>query len=143
MRYSFPAFCLGAALVLLGGCSPSSSEQQPAANEEAPTADTAAAPMDRGVQSAPAVGGSRAAPSAASTAPAPKRYACTGSKNTLSVTHAANGATARISFAGQTVAANRSGSVGGHYTASKVDLVEKANAATLTWKGKKYNCKPK
>jgi hypothetical protein len=55
------------------------------------------------------------------------------------VTHAANGATARISFGKTAVSGKRAGT--GHYTAAKADLVEKGNAATLTWNGKKYSCK--
>jgi len=67
------------------------------------------------------------------------QYACTGTKDTLTVTHATNGSTARISFGKTAVSGKRASA--GHYTAAKTDLVEKGNAATLTWNGKKYSCK--
>jgi len=139
MRTKFAsALSLGAVLILLGACSQSSDQPaNTAENNPPPAEETAPAAPDRGVQS----GRPGAAPRATAAAPAPSRYACTGTKNMLSVTHSADGASARISFGTTTVAGKRAGA--GHYTAAKTDLMEKGSAATLTWQGKKYNCKAK
>lgn len=137
MRHSLASALGLGAVLLLGACSVF--EDKPASTTEAATAtpatEAAPAPEPAAPRGVAQAGLGRAQPAA----PSPVRYACTGTKDALTVTHAANGATARISFGTAAVNARRAGA--GHYTAARTDLVEKDNAATLTWRGKKYSCK--
>lgn len=128
------AVTLCAAVLLLAGCSVFQPEQK---DEAAPAA---AAPA----QAAP-TGGQVAEPAAepaagARAAVAATRYRCNGTRDVLSVTHGPGDATARVSLGAQTVQATKVRGSTGRYTASRVELVEKGKAATLTWQGKKYSC---
>jgi len=124
-----------ATCLLLGACSVFQGETPAPAAETPPPpppAEAAAAPAPAPEPSAPAARG-------------PFRYACHGSRTTLTVSYPAGAATARLGFGKESLTARRAQAASGaRYTAGRnTEFWEKGGTANLTWKGKKYTCRAK